>query len=66
LSPAAIERARSESAARGLDFPLFVADMLDLTSIGEEEFDSVLCFGQCPPPPCGRGRASASSNTNSE
>jgi glycine/sarcosine N-methyltransferase len=49
LSPGAIERARSESATRGLHIPLFVADMLDLTSIPEDEFDCVLCLDNALP-----------------
>lgn len=49
LSPAAIERARFESAARGLNLPFVVADMLDLTSIPDQEFDSVLCLDNALP-----------------
>jgi glycine/sarcosine N-methyltransferase len=49
LSPAAIERARSESGSRGLQIPLFVADMLDLTGIPEYEFDAVLCLDNALP-----------------
>jgi SAM-dependent methyltransferase len=49
LSLAAIERARSESAARGLHPSFFVADMLDLTSVPEQEFDCVMCLDNALP-----------------
>lgn len=49
LSPAAIERARFESAARGLQIPLLVSDMLDLTGVPECEFDAVVCLDNALP-----------------
>jgi glycine/sarcosine N-methyltransferase len=49
LSPAAIGRAREEASNRGLSIPLFVADMLDLTRIPENEFDAVVCLDNSLP-----------------
>jgi len=42
LSSLAVERARTEAKRRGLDIPLHVADMLDLSTVPESGFDAAL------------------------
>jgi SAM-dependent methyltransferase len=42
LSPAAVERARAEAAARSLAIPLYVADLRDLSTVPGAPFDAVL------------------------
>jgi glycine/sarcosine N-methyltransferase len=49
LSPASVERTRTEAAKRGLNVQLFVADMLDLTAIPDTDFDAVLCMDNALP-----------------
>jgi len=49
LSAAAVDRASAEARGRGLDLRLFVADMLDLTSVPENEFDAVVCLDNALP-----------------
>jgi glycine/sarcosine N-methyltransferase len=49
LSGGAIERARQEVAARGLDCALHVADMRDLSSVPESGFDAVICMDNALP-----------------
>jgi len=45
ISPDAVERARREVSARGLHIPLYVADVRNLTSVQEIEFDVVVSLG---------------------
>lgn len=49
LSPRAIERARLEASRRKVDIQFSVADMLDLTSLGESHFDAVICMDNALP-----------------
>jgi glycine/sarcosine N-methyltransferase len=49
ISPAVIYRARSEAAARGLDIPLYVVDMLDLSRIPDRGFDAIICMDNALP-----------------
>jgi glycine/sarcosine N-methyltransferase len=49
LSPSSIERACAEAEKRGLNIPLFVADMLDLTVIPDGDFDAVVCMDNALP-----------------
>jgi glycine/sarcosine N-methyltransferase len=49
ISHPAIERARIEGKKRKLDVRLFVADMLDLTLIPEQDFDAVICMDNALP-----------------
>lgn len=49
LSPRAVERARLEAGERGLDLPVYVADMLRLSNVPEASFDAVLCMDNALP-----------------
>jgi glycine/sarcosine N-methyltransferase len=49
LSPCAIERARVEAAARGLELSLHVADMRQLSRVPEAGFDAVVCLDNALP-----------------
>ncbi len=49
LSPAAIDRARCEAFDRGLDISFMVADMLNLSSILESDFDVAVCLDNSLP-----------------
>ena len=49
VSAGAIERARSEAAARGLDIPFYVADMRRLDDAVTGVFDAVICMDNALP-----------------
>ena len=49
LSSRAIERARSEASRRNLDIPFAVANMRDLSPIGNSLFDVVICMDNSLP-----------------
>ena len=49
LSPASVARLRLEAFQRGLDIHSFVADMVDLNSIPESNFDAVICMDNSLP-----------------
>jgi glycine/sarcosine N-methyltransferase len=49
LSPGAINRARTETLRRGLDIPLYVAGMWQLSQIPETGFDAVICMDNALP-----------------
>jgi SAM-dependent methyltransferase len=49
LSPAAVARLRLEASQRGLDIPSFVADVIDLGSVPESNFDAVICMDNTLP-----------------
>ena len=49
LSPASVERTRVEATKRGLNVQLFVADMLDLSEIPDNDFDAVVCMDNALP-----------------
>src|ERR1700723_196012 len=49
FSPRAIERARGEASARGLDLRLQVADMLQLDGVPETGFDAAICMDNSLP-----------------
>jgi glycine/sarcosine N-methyltransferase len=49
FSSHAIERARVEASARGLDLRLHVADMLHLDAVPESGFDAVICMDNALP-----------------
>jgi 2-polyprenyl-3-methyl-5-hydroxy-6-metoxy-1,4-benzoquinol methylase len=49
LSPRAIERARLEDSRRNSNVQFSVANMLDLTSLGESHFDTVICMDNSLP-----------------
>ena len=49
LSPAAVARLRMEASQRGLDIHAFVADMVDLGSVPESNFEAVICMDNALP-----------------
>ena len=49
LSPRAVERARLEASQRNLNAQFSVANMLDLTSVGNSHFDAVICMDNSLP-----------------
>jgi glycine/sarcosine N-methyltransferase len=49
LSARAVERARQEASARSLDIPFAVADMLDLSTLGDSRLDAVICMDNSLP-----------------
>ena len=49
VSTRAISRAKAEAAKRGFDPSLLVADMIDLRSIVESDFDAVICMDNALP-----------------
>ncbi|HVP00917.1 MAG TPA: class I SAM-dependent methyltransferase [Bryobacteraceae bacterium] len=49
LSPVAIAEARAEASRRGLDLPLYAADMRRLDSFPEAGFDAVICMDNALP-----------------
>jgi glycine/sarcosine N-methyltransferase len=49
LSLRAIERARLEASRRNVDIHFSVANMLNLTSLGESHFDAVICMDNALP-----------------
>ena len=49
LSPRAVERARTEAAARDLDVPFYVADMRELGAVPGAAFDAVICMDNALP-----------------
>ena len=49
LSRAAVERARREASARGLNIQFTVVDMLDLRPIPENGFDAIVCLDNALP-----------------
>jgi hypothetical protein len=49
LSPRAIERARLEASRRNVDIHFSVANMLNLTSLGESHYDAVICMDNALP-----------------
>jgi glycine/sarcosine N-methyltransferase len=49
VSPAAVARLRREASQRGLDIHSFVADMVDLGSVPESNFDAVICMDNALP-----------------
>lgn len=49
ISPRAVERARRETAERGLDLRLYVMDMLHLDDLPAFGFDAVLCMDNALP-----------------
>lgn len=49
LSPLAVERTRMEAEKRGLSVRTFVAEMRDLTTIPDGDFDAVICMDNALP-----------------
>jgi glycine/sarcosine N-methyltransferase len=49
ISPAAVARLRMEASQCGLDIPAFVADMVDLDSVPESNFEAVICMDNALP-----------------
>jgi glycine/sarcosine N-methyltransferase len=49
LSPVAVKRARREALQRNLDIRFLVANMLDLSSLGDSHFDAVICMDNALP-----------------
>jgi 2-polyprenyl-3-methyl-5-hydroxy-6-metoxy-1,4-benzoquinol methylase len=49
VSPKAVKRAQLEASGRGLDIEFFVANMLDLTCLGDSRFDAVICMDNALP-----------------
>jgi glycine/sarcosine N-methyltransferase len=49
LSPASAARLRMEASQRALDIDSFVADMVDLCSVPESNFDAVICMDNALP-----------------
>ena len=49
VSPKAVERAMLEAFRRGLDIRFSVANMLDLTCLGDARFDAVICVDNALP-----------------
>jgi glycine/sarcosine N-methyltransferase len=49
FSVASVERARKEAEIRGLDIPVFVAEMRDLSVLPEQPFDVVICMDNAIP-----------------
>lgn len=49
LSPNAVERARLEASRRNLNIQFSVANMLDLTCLGNSHFDAVICMDNSLP-----------------
>jgi glycine/sarcosine N-methyltransferase len=49
LSPRTVERAQREASQRGLDITFSVANVLDLTPLGNSEFDAVICMDNALP-----------------
>lgn len=49
ISPAAVQRARSEAQKRGLNIPFSVANMLHLTAMPRSNFDAVICVDNSLP-----------------
>lgn len=49
ISPRSVERARLEASQRSLDIQFSVANMLDLTTLGESRFDAVTCMDNALP-----------------
>jgi glycine/sarcosine N-methyltransferase len=49
ISPRAVQRARAEANARGLDLPFYVADIRNLTEVPEANFDAVICMDNALP-----------------
>jgi len=49
LSPRAVARFRTEASQRGLQIPSFVANILDLSSVPESNFDAVICMDNALP-----------------
>jgi 2-polyprenyl-3-methyl-5-hydroxy-6-metoxy-1,4-benzoquinol methylase len=49
VSPCAVERARQEASARGLNLALYVADILKLSDVPETNFDAVVCVDNALP-----------------
>jgi SAM-dependent methyltransferase len=49
LSPRAIERARLEASRRNVEIHFSVANILNLTSLGESYFDAVICMDNALP-----------------
>ena len=49
LSPASVVRLRMEASQRGLDIHAFVADMVDLGSVPESNFEAVICMDNALP-----------------
>lgn len=49
LSSQAIERARREASRRSLEIQFLVANMLDLTPLGDSKFDAVICMDNSLP-----------------
>ncbi len=49
VSPGAIERARLEASARGVDLALYVSDILELNDVPESSFDAVICIDNALP-----------------
>jgi glycine/sarcosine N-methyltransferase len=49
VSPAAVQRARLEASQRSLNIHFSVANMLDLTRLGDSHFDAVICMDNALP-----------------
>ena len=49
VSSGAVERARLEASRRSLDIQFSVANMLDLTCLGDSQFDAVICMDNALP-----------------
>src|SRR5579864_1358312 len=49
LSPASVARLRMEASQRAFDIDSFVADMVDLCSVPESNFDAVICMDNALP-----------------
>lgn len=49
ISCGAVERARSEASKRGLSIPFSVANMMQLSEIGQSSFDAVICIDNSLP-----------------
>lgn len=49
FSRASVHRARKEAEQRNLDVRVFVADMLDLNAMPEQDFDAVICMDNAIP-----------------
>jgi len=49
ISSGAIQRARAEALKRGLSVPFSVANMLQLTAVGQSAFDAVICIDNSLP-----------------
>lgn len=49
FSSASVERTRREASQRGLSTPVFVADLRDLSTVPDKDFDAVICMDNALP-----------------